>query len=716
MGPLATLFCRRGADSPTLTPGKKKQHSTLDVQLPVSPTSPATMRETGPASGWSAQERRFGPRLPREAGPSSTFCGTSVSDPSGAGQGQQAAATFVPAFSGLDTLAQRVEALRLQEETTMGPQALSSPSTAFLAPNATLTQSRWMGTTRLGHSDAATTPPYQLARQPALEGAGASTRASPIRPQPLVPFSHAVRAIRVSSAPAVSSLPASDRPSLPPPPPYSALDSRASSSLLPTRPLPTAVTPPTVPPRPRPRPHTGSAPVPPPPIRHSVSSPSRPVASTEGMTRQTFCPVPAPPTPPPRLLVQSYSAPVLQQQSHSQQPEVGRSDGPRGSPLRQSLSGDGQPPHLSSSSSHARKPATRPQPKIPSSKSFPSSILPAARLPLLPSENELPPPRSLSRSIGSPPTSSSAPTTPIRKTARRSEPASASSPPSPARSTPASARRAAKSSATRQCDGITAQSKRCTRMVQLAQWTGAARSDDFAGESSREEASNEPVYCKQHAKLALVESGCFLSAQRRGFTSQREERWITFSDWIEADLPIETQALLRHYMTKPVSQHDQEGYIYVHELVPRGSSGASPSQRRPTQLDPTAHIKLGRTLKPIARLSQWRATCPSREPIVRFAFPRAPLLPAHDSSPAPRHAQFAPRGTKNHHRWERLCLVELAGRAIASPEDEQKCTDCGAKHVECFRIERRALCTGAADWNVEGMVEKWQRWCRDVLA
>ncbi len=133
---------------------------------------------------------------------------------------------------------------------------------------------------------------------------------------------------------------------------------------------------------------------------------------------------------------------------------------------------------------------------------------------------------------------------------------------------------------------------------------------------------------------------------------------------------------------------------------------AHPPTARSDPLNLTAHIKLGRTVKPVARLSQWRANCPSREPIVRYVFPRAV-----DST---RTTQFAARGTRNHHRWERLCLVELAGRAISAADE--KCADCGARHVECFRVDRGAVSgVGDGQWDVVQVVEKWKRWCRDVL-
>lgn len=86
--------------------------------------------------------------------------------------------------------------------------------------------------------------------------------------------------------------------------------------------------------------------------------------------------------------------------------------------------------------------------------------------------------------------------------------------------------------------------------------------------------------------------------------------------------------------------------------------------------------------------------------------------------------RFAERGTRNHHRWERLCLVELAGRTGAAKAGgaKERCADCGKKHVECFWVERGAVSGGAGageagevEWSVREVVERWERWCRDVL-
>lgn len=100
---------------------------------------------------------------------------------------------------------------------------------------------------------------------------------------------------------------------------------------------------------------------------------------------------------------------------------------------------------------------------------------------------------------------------------------------------------------------------------------------------------------------------------------------------------------------------------------------------------------------------------------------------------------FAEKGTRNHFRWERLCLIEIAGRikvlyddndedrddeGIRVGENGDKCRDCGKKHLECFRVGRDAFVEmdsmggagggGGGGWVVE-IVERWERWSRDVV-
>ncbi|GAA5905590.1 uncharacterized protein JCM6883_005380 [Sporobolomyces salmoneus] len=305
-----------------------------------------------------------------------------------------------------------------------------------------------------------------------------------------------------------------------------------------------------------------------------------------------------------------------------------------------------------------------------------------------------------------------------------------------------------------QCHGLTSAGKQCTRFTTPLQHHSSRRGVEEAGEEEdreeeEEETEEEPVYCHQHTKTSLIQTGCFVKSnveplevgegRERKKRPRQREIWVNYNDWILPDLPLQTQSLLRYYLSKPVSSKDREGYIYIHELIEK----AHPPTSTSLSTDLT-YLKLGRTQNPILRLSQWRSSCPSLDPIVRDILPRRPPSP----SPSQLHGiraratgggggmmrGFAEKGTRNHFRWERLCLVEIAGRievlyndpgsddSNGSPskaKEREKCRDCGKIHLECFRVGRDAFSSsdGGAEeggW-VREIVERWERWCRDVL-
>lgn len=78
--------------------------------------------------------------------------------------------------------------------------------------------------------------------------------------------------------------------------------------------------------------------------------------------------------------------------------------------------------------------------------------------------------------------------------------------------------------------------------------------------------------------------------------------------------------------------------------------------------------------------------------------------------------RVAQQGLPHHHRWERLVLIEVAGRAEvelgSQGEDGERkaCADCGRKHLELFEVP-----VGAFDEWVAEVVERWGRWVGDVL-
>ncbi|SCV67470.1 BQ2448_5081 [Microbotryum intermedium] len=246
-----------------------------------------------------------------------------------------------------------------------------------------------------------------------------------------------------------------------------------------------------------------------------------------------------------------------------------------------------------------------------------------------------------------------------------------------------------------QCSGTTTSNKRCTRMIESS--SGGSSSPGPLRDL------NLASYCHQHLKMSLSEPGCFVLSNVRG-----GEHWVEYEDWILSDLDERTKVLLRSEMGSRVSSLDSEGLlrkpgIYVHELAPTSASSS------------TTYIKIGRSVKPLSRLSQWKHQCPSRKPIVRDILPRRNET---TSTRAGGAMSFAERGTPNHHRWERLVLIEVSGRAKMMALNEKgkkgsmsmECRDCGQRHVEMFEVGR-----GAYDFWVRDVLERWERWCRDVI-
>lgn len=317
------------------------------------------------------------------------------------------------------------------------------------------------------------------------------------------------------------------------------------------------------------------------------------------------------------------------------------------------------------------------------------------------------------------------------------------------------------------CHGVTTTSKRCTRIVNgpsSPKATGVIAFpatldvlDDLLRRTAcipdgEEEGGtdSQPVarFCFQHSKSSMQERGCFINGKGVGKWIEFDGTFFFFSfdfflslfrltntfvllDWVFGDLPIATKILLRHEMTRPVSTKDQEGYLYVYEMVERKST-----KHRDDFITGTTLLKIGRSKQPVARLAQWRNQCTAREPIVRNIFPRfitnSPTTTATTSNSAGLSGalQFSERGLKYSHRWERLVLIEVAGRAAAEAEIRRegimsmmmssnyndtrggdidgrvrsKCS-CGKSHLELFELAEFSY-----DSYVIEAIERWGKY------
>lgn len=207
-------------------------------------------------------------------------------------------------------------------------------------------------------------------------------------------------------------------------------------------------------------------------------------------------------------------------------------------------------------------------------------------------------------------------------------------------------------------------------------------------DSEEEDTELEEVYCYQHVAEVLKVPGFFHSHSSDAHGHKNSEVYIKYDDWFgTGHLNNHAKALLRHCMSRPLSEKDQSerGHIYIHELL----AWSSPSQ---------ICLKVGRSTKPFRRHGEWRVQCRSKEPLLRAIFPSTEeqgLIPGMDAPTLP--------GVHLSRRWERLVHLEL--EALGERVDVA-CPDCGRKHREIFMISRSEQQLGGFEMAKE-VILKW---------
>lgn len=198
--------------------------------------------------------------------------------------------------------------------------------------------------------------------------------------------------------------------------------------------------------------------------------------------------------------------------------------------------------------------------------------------------------------------------------------------------------------------------------------------------------------------------------------------------------------------SKPISPHDDEGYIYIFWLTPDAlgpapSSAAStllappsrpdqgrrtsdmlrqysvkqPSRPRPdtsrrqsgdaTSKD-TIFLKIGRANNVHRRMNEWTRQCGYSLSLVRY-YPYVPSTPSPTPSPqtSPAHSRRqsyqSVRKVPHAHRVERLIHLELGDQRVM-----KSCDACGKTHKEWFEVE--ASRDGVK--KVDEVVKRWVDW------
>lgn len=201
---------------------------------------------------------------------------------------------------------------------------------------------------------------------------------------------------------------------------------------------------------------------------------------------------------------------------------------------------------------------------------------------------------------------------------------------------------------------------------------------------------------------------------------------------IPTTLSPQTTSLLLAELAKPVSTHDEEGFIYMFWLTdaathipepqaalsllseaavatPNGrgksdilqSYAQSPRGKTAgaTKQPASILLKIGRASNVQRRMNQWTAQCGYNLSLVRF-YPYVPTTTAQPGTP-PRSPAVAPQKVPNAHKVERLIHLELAGQRV-----KRNCESCGKEHREWFEVEssREGL------RKTDEIIRRWVSW------
>jgi hypothetical protein len=255
-------------------------------------------------------------------------------------------------------------------------------------------------------------------------------------------------------------------------------------------------------------------------------------------------------------------------------------------------------------------------------------------------------------------------------------------------------------------------------------WPNASSPPSSRHSLSPYQTPTKPGYTSTPSRPSLPSTSASSSSQTKPLLSL-----------IPPHLSPQTTALLLTELAKPISDADEEGYIYIFWVTPQSANATenlpqreiasnllpSPHSRRTSDalraakgVDPrsrgsgsqpgTIRLKIGRTSNVHRRLNEWSKQCSHNLTLVRY-------YPYTASSPSPSPAR-TPGSNASHehgrraphvHRVERLIHIELADQRV---KGQGPCTECGKGHREWFEFEA----TKEALRLVDECVRRWVSW------
>jgi hypothetical protein len=230
-------------------------------------------------------------------------------------------------------------------------------------------------------------------------------------------------------------------------------------------------------------------------------------------------------------------------------------------------------------------------------------------------------------------------------------------------------------------------------------------------------------------------------------TTREDSETTILLRYIPKTVSPQLAATILAELSKPISPHDEEGYIYIFWLTPE-AAGPAPSSAAFTLLTPptlsrsdqgrrtsdvmrqysvkkpqrpgtsrstsnnaadgdgkdrdTILLKIGRANNVHRRMNEWTRQCGYSLSLVRY-YPYVPSSsPLPSSSPpkaTPHPSSPTVRKVPHAHRVERLIHLELASQRVI-----KQCDACGKSHKEWFEVE-------ASKEGVKKVDEVVRRWC-----
>ncbi|KAH8702364.1 meiotically up-regulated gene 113-domain-containing protein [Talaromyces proteolyticus] len=208
---------------------------------------------------------------------------------------------------------------------------------------------------------------------------------------------------------------------------------------------------------------------------------------------------------------------------------------------------------------------------------------------------------------------------------------------------------------------------------------------------------------------------------------------------IPSHLNPQTAALLLTELAKPISDADEDGYIYIFWVTPQSSNAVGQRQSRDIasnllpppdrrmhgrrtsdalraaqSVNPrwrgsnsqpgTIRLKIGRTSNVHRRLNEWSKQCSHDLTLIRY-YPHAvsSSSPSPAGTPGSSHSAEHGRRVPHVHRIERLIHIELADQRVRG---QGRCTECGKEHREWFEFEATKDALGLVD----ECVRRWVSW------